>query len=476
MIRHGGAIYGFSTELALLPEQGLGVVVTSSMDFTNAVVEEIAGRALRGLIRAQNGKLTGAQETSIESLGEAETTSLAGLYQAENPESSPSFLRLVARGRRLFLHAGVQQVELKRDGDSLVTDSRLSIGTPVAGDGEAVELGGRRYIRVPDTFPAEVPSRFQSLIGEYGWDYNTLFILEDHGRLHALIEWFERYPLTELSRLAEADGPRFAFPESGGLYHGEEIHFELDDSGAVVAAVAGGIRFPRREVGTEEGVTFKITPLREIDELRAEALASEPPPALMVGERPPDLVEPSELDDGIRLDVRYATANNFMGAAFYDQPRAFLQRPAAQALVRAHRSLAPHGYGLWIFDAYRPWYVTKMFFDATPAEQKIFVADPASGSRHNRGAAVDLTLYDLATGVPVRTTGGYDEFSNRSFPDYPGGSARQRYLRELLRRSMEAENFDVYEYEWWHFDFRDWESYPVSNDTFEQLELAATAR
>ena len=99
----------------------------------------------------------------------------------------------------------------------------------------------------------------------------------------------------------------------------------------------------------------------------------------------------------------------------------------------------------------------------------ILVANPASGSRHNRGAAADITLYDLRTGAPVRTVGGYDEFSDRSFPDYPGGTSRQRWLRELLQKEMEAQGFDVYEFEWWHFDRRDWRKYPILNQTFDEL-------
>jgi D-alanyl-D-alanine dipeptidase len=113
-----------------------------------------------------------------------------------------------------------------------------------------------------------------------------------------------------------------------------------------------------------------------------------------------------------------------------------------------------------------------MFWDATPESQRIFVANPANGSRHNRGSAVDLTLYDLQTGRPVEMTGGYDEFSSRSYPDYPGGTSRQRALRELLRSAMEAEGFRVYEAEWWHFDFRDWRAYAIGNVPFERIAPA----
>jgi len=179
--------------------------------------------------------------------------------------------------------------------------------------------------------------------------------------------------------------------------------------------------------------------------------------------RKSDLVEIVKLDPAISLDIRYATTNNFMGRAFYAAPRAFLQRPAAKALVRAQRSLRRLGYGLLIYDGYRPWYVTKIFWDATPIEKRVFVADPATGSRHNRGCAVDLTLVDFTTGKPVEMTGDYDEFSERSHADYPGGTGLQRRNRALLRDAMEEQGFTVYEAEWWHFDYKDWKRYPILN-------------
>jgi D-alanyl-D-alanine dipeptidase len=169
------------------------------------------------------------------------------------------------------------------------------------------------------------------------------------------------------------------------------------------------------------------------------------------------------------LDIRYAGTNNFMGEVFYSSPRALLQRPAAEAVVRAHGWLKERGYGLMIHDGYRPWYVTKMFWDATPESLRNFVADPASGSRHNRGCAVDLTLYELETGEVVTMPAGYDEMSPRSHSDYPGGTTRQRWLRGLLREAMEGQGFNVYPDEWWHFDYEDWRRYRIGNQVFEEI-------
>ena len=110
-----------------------------------------------------------------------------------------------------------------------------------------------------------------------------------------------------------------------------------------------------------------------------------------------------------------------------------------------------------------------MFWDATPMHQREFVANPASGSRHNRGAAVDLSLFALQTGEPIEMPGGYDEFSQRSYSDYAGGTERQRWHRDLLRQVMESEGFTVNAGEWWHFDYRDWREYGIRNEVFGEI-------
>ena len=130
-----------------------------------------------------------------------------------------------------------------------------------------------------------------------------------------------------------------------------------------------------------------------------------------------------KLDPTIKLDIRYATNNNLAGRPVYKEARAFLQRPAAEALVRVNHELKSYGYGLLVFDGYRPWSVTKIFWDITSKENRKFVADPKKGSRHNRGCAVDLSLYDLSTGKEIEMTGAYDEMSERSYPNYAGGTA-----------------------------------------------------
>jgi D-alanyl-D-alanine dipeptidase len=210
------------------------------------------------------------------------------------------------------------------------------------------------------------------------------------------------------------------------------------------------------------------TPMHRLEALRADALRALPPEQ-PGSYRPSDLVEVTGLDPTILLDVRYATHDNFLHWPVYSEARVFLQRPAAEAVVRAHRWLAQHGYGLLLFDGYRPWYVTRIFWDAVPPEQRVYVANPDEGSRHNRGCAVDLTLYQLSNGRPVPMPSDYDDFSERAHPDHAGGTEAQRAARDLLRQAMEAQGFTVNDREWWHYDCPDWREYRIENVAFKDI-------
>jgi len=222
------------------------------------------------------------------------------------------------------------------------------------------------------------------------------------------------------------------------------------------------------QVGFAQEASFRLAPLHPVQELREKALKAQPP-SERGSFRAPDLVELVKLDPTIKLDVRYATADNFLGTPVYTEARTFLQRPAAEALLRAALELKSRGYGLILFDGYRPWYVTKIFWDATPRDKRMFVADPAAGSKHNRGCAVDLTLYDLATGKEATMPSGYDEMTGRSYANYAGGTAEERAHRAVLRAAMVKQGFAVNPTEWWHFDYKDWKHYPILNVKFEDL-------
>jgi CubicO group peptidase (beta-lactamase class C family)/D-alanyl-D-alanine dipeptidase len=466
-IGHDGAIYGFATSLEALPDDSLGVVVVATLDVVNAVTDVIADAALRMLLAARAGKPLPSVPTPA-SLTRPQAIALMGRYMkgdtgVDLEEYDGSlFLTPVQGGMRSELRAGDSSLVLTDQPDQhirIVPPGRIAIGKDTL---KRLPTPGSKHVPMAEPKPVPAAGEFTGLIGEYGWDYDVLYIREKDGKLNALIEWFFEYPLSRVSRDV------YRFPD-WGLYQSEEILFRRDSSGRATVAVAGSVPFKRRALaGDDDRVSFRITPVKPVAELRTEALAAGPPEE--TGDfRPTDLVELRDLDSTIAYDIRYATTNNFMGAAFYTSAHAYMQRPAAEAVVRAARRVRPLGYGLLVHDSYRPWYVTKMFWDGTPVDKHLFVANPADGSRHNRGCAVDITLYDLKSGKPIRMTGGYDEMSDRSYPLYPGGTSLQRWHRDLLRHAMEAEGFRVYEAEWWHFDYQDWRRYRIQNLTFEQL-------
>lgn len=322
----------------------------------------------------------------------------------------------------------------------------------------------RQPITTRQAKPSQAPTRWRGLIGEYGPDNGIVYILEKDGSLCALFKGSDIECLTEVSK------DKFKVPAQGA--HAAQLFvFSRDAKGRATLARIEKTEYRRRQIEPEGGaVQLKITPLRPVKDLIKEAKVAQPPVESSEF-RQPDLIELKKLAPTIKLDIRYATTNNLFNTVFYSEPRAFMQRPAAESIDRVNRKLKDLGYCLLIHDAYRPWYVTKVFWDATPDDKKLFVADPSKGSRHNRGAAVDLTLYDLRTGKPVQMVSTYDETTDRASPDYPGGTSLQRWHRQLLRDSMEAEGFKVFEAEWWHFDYKDWQKYPIGNVPFSRIGM-----
>jgi zinc D-Ala-D-Ala dipeptidase len=171
---------------------------------------------------------------------------------------------------------------------------------------------------------------------------------------------------------------------------------------------------------------------------------------------------------GIRIDVRYATANNFMHQQLYPVAKVYLRAPAAQALAEVQRELAAEGLGLKVFDGYRPYSVTEKMWE--PIRNPDFVADPAKGSRHNRGAAVDLTLVDLASGEELPMPTPYDDFTPRARADFADLPPNVIANRAKLRDAMVRHGFDPLPSEWWHFDLHEWERFNLMNVPLDRIE------
>lgn len=177
-------------------------------------------------------------------------------------------------------------------------------------------------------------------------------------------------------------------------------------------------------------------------------------------------VDIEKLNPRIAVDMRYATENNFMGRPVYPMPKCFLRRKVALKICAVHEWLEKKGRGLKILDAYRPLHVQRMLWEIMPDDR--YVAPPEKGSKHNRGAAVDVTLVDeFGTELPMPTP--FDSFSEKAHwacQDLPKDALVNR---ALLRTAMEQQGFQIYAYEWWHFDDAEWASYPIEDLSMEEL-------
>ncbi len=191
---------------------------------------------------------------------------------------------------------------------------------------------------------------------------------------------------------------------------------------------------------------------------------------LVPAKAPDALTELVKLDPSIKLDMPYATADNIAGRQLYNAPLAFLLHFVAEALVSAHKRAAQDGFGLTIYDAYRPWRVTKALWDATPpGPKRNYVANPKKGSRHNRGCAVDLTLHRLSDGKQVEMPSRFDDLSPRAHRSYSDDTPAARRHAQALESYLEPLGFIGMSNEWWHFDHRDWAKYPILDIPLAEL-------
>lgn len=180
------------------------------------------------------------------------------------------------------------------------------------------------------------------------------------------------------------------------------------------------------------------------------------------------LVELKSLAPGLVYDLRYATTNNFMHRLMYPQHTrtTFLRKPAAAALAAIQKELNSEGLGLKLFDAYRPFSVSEKFWELVKDER--YVANPAKGSNHNRGTAVDLTLIDLRTKQELPMGTGFDNFTDSAHHTFSGLPEQVLHNRDLLRSIMTKHGFSPLNSEWWHYTYTKG-TFDVMDLTFRQL-------
>ena len=179
-----------------------------------------------------------------------------------------------------------------------------------------------------------------------------------------------------------------------------------------------------------------------------------------------DLVDIQSINPRIRVDIRYATSNNFIGKPVYPCAKCYLRRKVAMKLDQIQKRLEKIGLGLKIFDGYRPLSAQKVFWDYCPDPR--FVAPPDKGSEHNRGAAVDLTLVDQE-GKELKMPTGFDDFTDKAHRSYERLPKEVLHNRMLLESVMSEQGFIPLASEWWHFDDEEVEKYPIEDIALDQL-------
>ncbi len=181
-----------------------------------------------------------------------------------------------------------------------------------------------------------------------------------------------------------------------------------------------------------------------------------------------ELINLEKFIPGLKLDIRYATTNNFTDEKIYNMARAYARRPVAESLKKIQADLKKQGLELKIFDGYRPYSATVKFYETY--HDTTYVASPYKGSRHNRGCALDLTVINSKTGAELEMPTGYDSFKKEAWPTSPVSDPKIRKNRQLLIDAMEKHGFKVNASEWWHFDFVGWQKFSVMDIDFEELE------
>ena len=311
--------------------------------------------------------------------------------------------------------------------------------------------------------PKDAPKDIKYILGFYYGNGENILIRENNGRLELLYRTAlgdKSFAAANLYPLSKVHFDSYTLQESGPMSNTEAgVRFERDPDGYGISCRARRTPTRRYFTGTPPRESPKPSPqaLRRPEEsakLRAEAAKAAVPAALAAGEQA-QLVDAATVA-GVKVNSVYAGSDNLFGAPLYTTSKLFVSKEAAAALGKVQKRLAPYGYGLVLWDAYRPWSVSKLANLALSDDKKDMLEDPETkGSTHNTGNAVDVGLYSLESGEELDMGCGFDEPSLRQYASYAGGTSRERYLRSLLREEMELQGFKGIEMEWWHFEFGD---------------------
>lgn len=323
--------------------------------------------------------------------------------------------------------------------------------------------------------PADVPKDVKYILGFYYGNGENILIRENAGNLELLYRTLREdncFAKANIFPLQKEHFDSYLMNEAGPITGSEaNVSFERDKDGYGITCKVGGHRYSRYFLGTgngENALPFRLPAVNDWEKLRSDADKAAMPAALAAGTQA-QLVNLANIS-GLKLVSVYAGSDNCFGVPLYKSSNMYLAAEAAAALEKVNKELNTWGYGIMVWDAYRPWAISKLAYLALPDNKKFMLEDPdVKGSVHNTGLAVDLSLYDLATENPVEMISGFDEPSMRQYSSYAGGTEKQRYLRSLLREIMAKHGFSGIEMEWWHFEYGDCSKYAYLNLPLESL-------
>ncbi len=323
--------------------------------------------------------------------------------------------------------------------------------------------------------PADVPKDVKYILGFYYGNGENILIRENDGNLELLYRTLREdncFAKANIFPLQKEHFDSYLMNEAGPITGSEaNVSFERDKDGYGITCKVGGHRYSRYFLGTgsgENALPFRLPAVNDWEKLRSDADKAVMPAALAAGAQV-QLVNLANIS-GLKLVSVYAGSDNCFGAPLYKSRNMYLAAETAAALEKVSKELNTWGYGIMVWDAYRPWAISKLAYLALPDNKKFMLGDPdVKGSVHNTGLAVDVSLYDLTTGNPVEMISGFDEPSMRQYSSYAGGTEKQRYLRSLLREIMTKHGFSGIEMEWWHFEYGDCSKYAHLNLPLESL-------
>lgn len=306
--------------------------------------------------------------------------------------------------------------------------------------------------------PKDCPKDLKYILGMYYGNGEMFLLRENNGEVELVYRFGQKdytFAGSNVYPLYKEHFDSYTINESGPLNHLDAaVRIERSREGYGVSCSVGGNRYSRRFFAGENSRPFRFAPVSDWQALKTAANAAVMPAQLGAGQQA-QLVDLAQTVPGLKFDLRYAQADNCFGQVLTDDQRAFLDADAAQALAQAQQYLKPYGYGILVWEAYRPWSVSKLAYDALPADKKSMLPAPEIGFSHNTGLSIDVSLYLLATGENAGMISGFDEPSVRQYASFAGGTTLERYRRDLLRSAMQMAGFTASETEWWHFDYGD---------------------